>query len=122
MPENESPTRPGGAFRCPGGRVFRLPLATNRERQLARAKHRSQLVFITREARGRAPRVLTAPLWTRSLASYDKSKKDFFWPNYRIPHVSQLCIECYKPPPCQSSKSSNNSGRSATAWTQPSKL
>src|ERR1700733_2224054 len=40
-----------------------LPLApcSTRERQSTRAKHRSRVVVITREARGRAPRVLTAP-------------------------------------------------------------
>lgn len=40
-----------------------LPLApcSTRERQSTRAKHRSRAVVITREARGRAPRVLTAP-------------------------------------------------------------
>jgi hypothetical protein len=47
--------------KCPWGRVFRLPLVTTRERQSTRVKHRSQVVLITREARGRAPRVLTAP-------------------------------------------------------------
>ena len=47
--------------KCPWGRVFRLPLVTTRERQSTRVKHRSRVVLITREARGRAPRVLTAP-------------------------------------------------------------
>jgi hypothetical protein len=40
-----------------------LPLAPcyHRERESTRVKHRSRVVLITWEARGRAPRVLTAP-------------------------------------------------------------
>ncbi len=43
------------------GRVFRLPLVTTQKRKSTRVKHRSRVVLITRKARGRAPRVLTAP-------------------------------------------------------------
>src|SRR5258708_802178 len=47
--------------KCPWGRVFRLPLVTTQKRKSTRVKHRSRVVLITREARGHAPRVLTAP-------------------------------------------------------------
>ena len=68
-----------------------LPLApcSTRERQSTRAKHRSRVVVITREARGRAPRVLTAPFGLdRSPA--DDGPNGQRWRKHRIPLHSKV--------------------------------
>jgi hypothetical protein len=65
-----------------------LPLApcSTRERQSTRAKHRSRVVVITREARGRAPRVLTAPFGLdRSPA--DDGPNGQCWRKHRISYI-----------------------------------